>query len=180
MKQLFKLSLSLLMNQILASTGGIMCVIFVLLLAGSTLGAHFLFLALTFPFFIYIEYRAAFKYGFHDSNRRNNPNSKAYLFKGALAGLISAIPLILLICFYIYCLLSGFDSSLQFAKLYVRIFSMYYCWPMCNILPNHTLAVFLSSLIPMIIIPCAGYIAGYKNFLISDIIFKTLKVKPRV
>ena len=168
------------MNQILASTGGIMCVIFVLLLAGSTLQAHLLFLALTFPFFIYIEYRAAYKYGFHDSDRRNNPDSKAYLFKGALAGIISSIPLMLLIAFYIYCVTSGFTASMQFAKLYVRIFSMYYCWPMCNIFPNHTLAVFLTSIIPLFVIPCAGYIAGYKNFMISDIVFKTLRIKPKV
>lgn len=180
MKQTVKLSLSLLMNQILASTGGIMCVIFVLLLAGSGLGAHIFFLALVFPFFIYIEYRAAYKYGFHDSDRRNKPASKAYLYKGAVAGAISLLPLALLVAFYIFCVLKGFDSTMQFAKLYVRIFSMYYCWPMCNIFPNHTLAVFLTSFITPIIVPCLGYIAGYKNVMLSDAVFKALNIKPRV
>lgn len=180
MKQIAKLSLSLFFNQILADTAGIMCVLFVVFVAGNGIGAHLLFLAITFPFFGYIEYRAAFKYGFHDSDRRNKPSSRAYLYKGALAGLISAVPLILLLAFYLYCMFSNYVHTLHLASLYTRIWSMYYCWPIYCIFPNHTLAVFFTSVLPLIIFPCLGYIAGYKNFLISDIIFKLLRIKPQV
>ena len=174
MKKIFKLSLSLLANQFLASIGGFMCVIFVWLLAGDSIYAHLIFLLFTYPFFIYIEYRAAFNYGFHDPKRKNSPNSKSYIFKGALAGLISAIPLYTLIIIYIVNVHLNNILLSAYAKLYTRIFSMYYNWPMCNIFPNHTIGVFLSSMIGVIIFPMLGYIAGYKNFVISD---KIIKIK---
>ena len=57
---------------------------------------------------------------------------------------------------------------------------MYYCWPMCNIFPNHIPEVFLTSLLPVTIIPGLGYIAGYKNFMLYDIVCRILRIKPRV
>ena len=136
----------------------------------------FIFLLFAYPFFIYIEYRSAFYHGFHDSNRRNAPDSKSYLFKGALAGFISAIPMIVLIIVYVVFYDNVFVS--QSAKLYARVIAMYYNWPMCNIFPNHTLEVLLSSLAGLIVFPMIGYIAGYKNFVISDKIYKALKITP--
>lgn len=163
MKNIFKLSLSLLANQFLASIGGFMCIIFVWLIAGETIYAHMLFLLITFSFFIYIELRAAYKYGYSNPDRRNKPQSKSYIFKGALSGLISSIPLMILIFIYIFTRPSSILIS-ETAKLYSRIICMYYSWPMCNIFPNHVTAVLLSSLIWLIVLPMIGYIAGYKNF----------------
>lgn len=180
MKNIFKLSLSLLGNQILASVGGFMCIIFVWFIAGSSIWSQVIFLAMTFPFFIYIEYRAAYKFGFHDSNRRNKPNDKSYLYKGALAGLISAIPLYILILTYIVTNAFGNVGIAQFAKLYARVLAMYYNWPMCNIFPNHDIAVFLTSMIPVVIFPMIGYIAGYKNIMISDYIYKLFKIQKNI
>lgn len=176
MKKTLKLSLSLIGNQFLASIGGAMCILFAYFLAGDTIMAHVIFLLFSYPFFIYIEYRSAFYHGFHDSNRRNAPDSKSYLFKGALAGLISAVPMLILIIVYVAC----YDNVIisQSAKLYARAIAMYYNWPMCNIFPNHTLEVLLSSLVGLIVFPMIGYIAGYKNFVISDKIYKALKIKP--
>lgn len=178
MKKIFKLSLSLLGNQFLASIGGFMCVIFVWLLAGDSIYAHLIFLLFTYPFFIYIEYRSAFNYGFHNSDRRNKPKSKSYIYKGALAGAISGIPLFALISVYIISLASNNIFLSETAKLYARIISMYYSWPMCNIFPNHILEVLLSSVIGVILFPTLGYIAGYKNIVISDKIYKLLKIQP--
>ena len=179
MKHIFKLSVSLFLNQILAVTAGIMCVLFVLFLAGNGIGAHLLFLAMTFSFFAYIEYRAAFKYGFHDADRRNKPNSHAYLYKGAIAGLISSIPLIILLVLF-FCFYATYQlRPMNVAALYTRIWSMYYCWPMCNIFPNHAIEVYCTSILPLVVFPYLGYIAGYKNFLISDIIYKFLRIKPQ-
>ena len=180
MKNIFKLSLSLFFNQILGSTAAAMCVLFTTLLFGNELTGHFVFLAITFTFFTYIQYRAAFKYGFHDADRRNNPNSRLYVIKGAFAGLISAIPLMLLISFYIFCLIKGYVNTSMFAILYTRIASMYYCWPMCNIFPNHILTVLLTSILPLTVIPCIGYVAGYKNIMIFDYICRILRIKPKV
>ena len=176
MKKTLKLSLSLLGNQFLASIGGAMCILFAYFRAGDTITAHVIFLLFAYPFFIYIEYRSAFYHGFHDSNRRNAPDSKSYLFKGALAGFISAIPMIVLIIVYVVFYDNVFVS--QSAKLYARVIAMYYNWPMCNIFPNHTLEVLLSSLAGLIVFPMIGYIAGYKNFVISDKIYKALKITP--
>lgn len=178
MKNTFKLSLSLLANQFLASIGGFMCVIFVFLLARDSIYAHIIFMIFTYPFFIYIEYRSAFNYGFHDPDRRNKPKSKKYLYKGAISGFISGIPLIALIVLYIFSSNAGNLFWSETAKLYTRIIAMYYNWPMCNMFPNHTLEVFLTSLIGIIIFPMIGYIAGYKNFVISDKIYCMLKIKP--
>ena len=179
MKSLFKLSLSLLANQFLASVGGFMCIIFVWLIAGDSIWSQLIFLLMTFPFFVYIEYRAAYKYGAHDPDRLNKKHSNSYIIKGALSGLISAIPLFILIITFIITETAGNIGISQFAKLYTRIISMYYNWPMCNIFPNHTIAVFLSSMLPVVIIPAVGYIAGYKNFILIDYIYKLFNISPK-
>lgn len=167
------------MNQILASVAGYMCVIFTAMIAGDTIMAHVIFLLFTFPFFVYIEYRAAFKYGFHDPDRRNNPKSKKYIFKGALAGLISAIPLYALIITFLVSYVNNVKGVSMFSLLYTRMFSMYYNWPMCNIFPNHVVEVLLTSMVPVIILPMLGYIAGYKNILLTDPIYKLFKITPK-
>lgn len=173
-----KLSLSLLGNQFLASVAGFMCVIFVWLLAGNSILAHIIFLLFTYPFFVYIEYRAAYNSGFHDPDRRNAPDKKSYLCKGAVAGLISAIPLYVLIILFFIARGQGIGLLTEYAKLYARIGAMYYNWPMCNIFPNHIASVFLSSMIPPVIIPMIGYIFGYKHIMLTDKFVKLFKIKP--
>ncbi len=164
MKNIFKLSMSLLGNQILASVGGAMCILFVNFIAGDTIPGHLLFLAINFTFFVYIEYRAGFTYGFHDSDRRNKPESKAYIYKGLLAGAISVIPILIIICFFVYFYAIGHQPWMNLIKIVLRSVATYYVFPMLNLFPNHSLAVVLSTLIAPLVVPMLGYIAGYKNF----------------
>lgn len=180
MKNIFKLSLSLLGNQFISVIGAAMCIIFTNLFFGDTILAHIVFLLFTMPFFIYIEYRAAFTYGFHDSNRRNAPEDKSYLYKGFFAGLISYIPLIILIIIYLCYFYSGMIPWANFYKIIIRIASMYYNFPMCNLFPNHSPLVLVTSIIAPVIVPMLGYIAGYKNFVLSELFFKTKKSHPKV
>ena len=164
MKKVLKLSLSLLGNQVLGFVGSVMCIISVNLIAGDTIYAHLLFLLINLSFFIYIEYRAAFTSGFHDADRRNNCLSKKYIWKGALAGVISIIPLLIIISFFLYAYFIGNVPLTNTFTILLRISAMYYVYPMLNILPNHMLAVVLSSVIVPIVVPMLGYIAGYKNY----------------
>lgn len=180
MRSVFKLSLSLLGNQILASVAGGMSVFFVYFIAGDSIWSQLIFLAITMSFFIYIEYRAAFNYGFHNPDRRNAPESKSYLYKGAFAGLISFIPIIIMIILFIVFQSSDNVLLAQTFKLYTRMFSMYYNWPMCNIFPNHDIAVLVSSIIPAVLFPALGYIAGYKNVMISDKLIVIVKKLAKV
>jgi len=174
MKNVFKLSLSLLGNQILASVGGAMCILFVNLIAGDTIAGHLLFLAINLSFFIYIEYRAAFTHGFHDSDRRNRPESKSYLFKGLAAGVISVIPVSVLIGCFVYFYAIGHEPWMNLIKIVLRSVATYYVFPMLNLFPNHSLAVILSTLVLPLVIPMLGYIAGYKNF---EWTYSVLKIK---
>ena len=176
MKNIFKLSLSLLGNQALGFVGSTMCVIFVNLIAGQTLFAHLIFLAINFSFFMYIEDRAAFMSGFHDPNRRNAPDSKKYLFKGFIAGVISLIPLLVLFGFYIYFYSIGHSPWVKLLTIYIRTVSMYYVHPMLNIIPNHALFVMITAVIIPMIIPTIGYIAGYKNY---EWTYEILKIKTK-
>ena len=177
MKKMLKLSLSLFLNQVLGSISGFMCVIFVWVLFRDRMASQILFFAITFSFFYYIEYMAAFKSGFHDEARRNNPSSKSYIVKGAVAGAISAIPALLMYIFYLVTSFIGSEGLHQMAILYYRIFNMYYSWPLGNIFPNHIDMVFITSFIPMIIIPMLGYIGGYKNFVFCDLFLKRTKAE---
>lgn len=180
MKNIFKLSLSLAGNQFISVIGAAMCIIFTGLFFGDTILAHIVFLLFTMPFFIYIEYRAAFVHGFHDSNRRNAPNSKSYLYKGLLAGFISYIPIIILIVLYLYNFYSGQIPWANLYKIIIRVSTMYYNFPMCNIFPNHCPCVIISSVIAPLFVPMLGYIAGYKNFVISYLFFKNKKPTLKV
>ena len=164
MKNTLKLSLSLIGNQLLCFAGSVMCLIFVNMVAGSTLMAHLLFLAINFSFFVYIEYRASFSAGFHDIDRRNDVKSKTYLFRGAMAGAISIVPLAVLVGFFVYFFSISHEPWMNLLKIIIRTVSMYYVHPMLNIIPNHPLFVMISALIVPVIIPMLGYIAGYKNF----------------
>ena len=180
MKNILKLSLSLLGNQFISVIGAAMCIIFTNLFFGNTIATHIVFLLFTMPFFLYIEYRAAFTYGFHDPNRRNAPNSKSYLIKGLVAGFISFIPVMIIIVIYLYYFYSNQIPWANFYKIIIRISSMYYNFPMCNLFPNHCPAVIMSSIIPPLFVPMLGYIAGYKNFVISNLIFKNKNQSPKV
>lgn len=164
MKKILKLSLSLLGNQVLGFVGSMMCVNFVALVLGNTIYAHLMFLVINLLFFIYIEYRAAFTAGFHDSDRRNDPKSKKYITRGLWAGIISIIPLIILVGFFVYTFIVNNVPLMNTFTLIIRTVSMYYTHPMLNIFPNHTLEVMLTSVIVPTIVPMLGYIAGYKNY----------------
>ncbi len=180
MKNVLKLSLSLLGNQFISVIGAAMCIIFTNLFFGNTVLTHIVFLLFTMPFFVYIEYRAAFMYGFRDCNRRNNPNDKKYIFKGLIAGVISFIPVIVLIIIYLSYFYSNQIPWANFYKIIIRIITMYYNFPMCNLFPNHCPGVIISSILPPTIIPMLGYIAGYKNFVISNKFLKNKNSLPKV
>ena len=174
MKNILKLSLSLLGNQALAFVGSTMCVIFVNLIAGNTLFAHLLFLAINLSFFVYIEYRASFSSGFHDPDRRNDPYNKKFIFKGLVAGAVSIIPLLIFVSFYLYFYFINHEPWYNLLTIHIRTISMYYVHPMLNIIPNHPLFVMITSLLIPIIIPMLGYIAGFKNYVWT---YEILKIK---
>lgn len=179
MKNILKLSVSLFFNQILAIVAGGMCIIPSRLFFGNALIGSAVFLAVTLSFFAYIEYKAAFKYGFHDSDRRNKPNSRLYLSKGLISGLISAIPLLVLVILYLISLFNGNLSLRAASTLFTGFASMYYAFPLSGIIPNHITEIFLTSLIPTLLFPWLGYIAGYKNIVIFDKICQILRIKPQ-
>ena len=180
MKNIFKLSLSLFFNQILGVVSGMMCFMFAFFLAGTGIWAFVLYLAITFSFFVYIQYQAAFKSGFHDSDRRNKKESKAYLLKGAAAGAISAIPVLALIIIYFVALFIGNNALNQVSKLILSFVTMYFSWPLSGIFPNHSNEIVAATILPLVLVPSLGYIAGYKNFDLFDKICLILRIKPKV
>ena len=180
MKNILNLSLSLFFNQILGVVSGMMCLIFAFFLSGSGIWAFVLYLAFTLSFFIYIQYKSAFKCGFHDSDRRNKKESKAYLFKGCIAGVISSIPVIALIVVYFVALLMSNNALAQFSRLIFSFVTMYFSWPLSGIFPNHANEIIVASILPLTLVPSLGYVAGYKNFDIFDKICILLRIKPKV
>ena len=109
---------------------------------------------------------SSFKSGFRDKRRiEKDPTYHGFLYKGALAGFLAALPL-----FGLY--LSYRITSAGVLGLYYMLANMYWTWPMINIYPNHQPLVMVLAFVPMLIIPWIGYIAGYKNFILADLAVK--------
>lgn len=168
MKRLLKLSGSLILDQFVGIIAGSMLVLCVALLKNSLMAyvGAFIF---AFSFYAYATYNSSFKCGFRDHHRiRKDATYKGYLYKGAISGFIAAIPLSSLYFVYL------FTRSTNVFVVYM-IADMYWTWPLKGIIPNHPLIVTTTSLIPMVIIPWLGYIAGYKNFLFQDLFVNLYK-----
>ena len=169
MKHILKLSLSLLMDQFVGIISGFMLVLCVSALFQNSLSGFFLAFCVCFGFYYFVTYNSAFKSGFHDKHRIVKDQSyKGYLYKGLIAAVIAALPLV---CLFILCRI----TKATILVLYYMIFNMYWSWPMMNMFPNHLNLVMILAFVPMIVIPWCAYIAGYHNFMISDVILKFYK-----
>ncbi len=169
MKHILKLIGALLLDQFIAIIAGCMMVVMVVTIFQNSLTGFIVAFLICFSFFAYISYNSAFKYGFHDSHRAiKDPLYHGYLYKGALAGALSAIPL--LIFYIVYSI-----TKAGILGIYYMIANMYWTWPMINIFPNHKTLAMLTVFIPMILVPWIGYIAGYKTFYFYDLVVKLYK-----
>lgn len=163
MKHLFKLSGALLLDQFVGCFAGWMMILCVSVIFKKSMLGHLVALIFCFGFYAYTCYNSSFKSGFHDSHRAIRDTAyKGYLYKGAISGFIAAIPLLI---FYFVCLF----SKLDILKFYYMTVNMYWTWPMSNLFPSNALLIMGLTFVPMILIPWLGYIAGYKNFLFTDL-----------
>lgn len=166
MKHFLKLCGSLLIDQFIGCISGFMLILCVASLFNNSLTGYLLAFCICFGFFVYISYHSAFKSGFHDSHRAiKDAAYRGYLYKGAAAGILSAVPVMVLYVIYKI-------SGLGILGVYYMIANMYWTWPMINIFPNHQPTVMPLVALPLVIIPWLGYIAGYKNFMFTDLFMK--------
>ncbi len=169
MKYLFKMAGNLLMDQFVGIISAFMLVLCVSVLFKNRLSGYLLALLICFGFYVYTACHSSFKCGFHDEHRaRRDLNYRGYLYKGAIGGALSAFPLLLCYVFY-------FLTKARIVALYYMIFSMYWTWPMQNIFPHHLELVMTLVFIPLTAIPWVGYIAGYKNFLLTDLLMELFR-----
>ncbi len=166
MKHILKTSLSILIDQFMSCVLGWMFVPFVIVFFNNRLSGYLLVFAICTGFFIYVAYHSAFKKGSHDSMRPLKDSSyKGYLYKGAIAGLISIIPLLVLYILYKL-------TANPVVAVYFQNANMYWTWPLSRAFPNHVQEILILSFLPIIITPWIGYIAGYKVFYITDVVMK--------
>ncbi len=166
MKHILKTSLSLLIDQFMASVLGWMFVPFVIVFFKNSLPGYLLAFAICFAFYIYITYHSAFKKGSHDSKRPlKDPAYKGYFYKGAVAGLISAVPLMILYILYRL-------TVNPVIAVYFQNANMYWTWPLSRAFPNHVQIILILSFLPIVATPWIGYIAGYKVFYLTDVLMK--------
>ena len=169
MKHILKMVGSLLMDQLVGIISGFMMIIGVAFFFKNSLTGYLLAASITIFLFSYIAYRSGFKGGFHDPRRISKDSSyHGYLYKGALAGLIAALPL--LITYIIYRIVRNGTWALIF-----MLANMYWTWPLLGAFPNHQQLVMGLSFVPMILIPWLGYIAGYKNIIVGDLFLDLYK-----
>ena len=169
MKHILKCAASLILDQFVGIISGFMLVLCVSTIFENSLTGYTIAFCICFGFYAYVTYNSAFKSGFHDKNRtEKTPHYFGYLYKGALAGIVAAIPLLTLYIAYRM-------TNAGIVALYYMIANMYWTWPMINIFPNHQQFMMAVAFLPMILIPWFGYIAGFKNFMISDLALKLYK-----
>ncbi len=169
MKHLLKVTAALLLDQLVGTISGFMLVLCVSVIFKNNLNGYLIAFFICFGFYAYATYNSAFKGGFRDTHRiRKDPAYHSYLYKGALAGILSAVPL--LVIYVIYRM-----TGAGIVAVYYMIANMYWTWPMSNIFPNHLQTVFALAFVPIVFIPWLGYIAGYKNFMVSDLAVKLYK-----
>ena len=169
MKHFFKTVGSLFMDQFICSIGATMMILCVAIFFKYSLTGFLLTAAATIIMFLYTTYRSGFKSGFHDPHRSAKKASYyGYIYKGFLAGLLSALPLLVLYVLYLYT---------QSEKVYFGFWlaNMYWTFPLSGAFPNHRLLVMSLVFLPMVLVPWIGYIAGYKNFLFSDVAMRLYK-----
>lgn len=169
MKHILKIAGSLLIDQLVGVISGSMMVLGVAFFFHNSLTGYLLAGALTIFLFAYTAYRSGFKGGFHDPYRvPKDPFYRGYLYKGALAGALSALPL--LIIYIIYRITRGGTWSFLF-----MLSNMYWTWPLMGAFPNHQQLVMASAFAPIVLIPWLSYIAGYKGIIFSDIFLNLYK-----
>lgn len=169
MKHFFKGIGSLLLDQLVGIISAFMLVLCVSTIFENSLTGYTVAFLICFGFYAYVTYNSAFKSGFHDKKRIfKDPQYWGYLYKGALIGVVAALPLLTL---YVAYRISGAGIL----ALYYMIADMYWTWPMINMFPNHQAFVMAIAFVPMVLIPWVAYIAGYKNFMISDQVIKLYK-----
>ncbi len=169
MKHILKCSGSLLLDQFVGIISGFMLVLCVSALFENSLMGYTLAFCICFGFYAYVTYNSAFKSGFRDKHRiAKDTHYFGFWYKGALAGILAAVPL-----FGLYVAYQITDAGIL--AFYYMIADMYWTWPMINMFPNHQPLVMALAFLPMIVIPWVGYIAGYKNFMVADLAAKLYK-----
>lgn len=162
MKKFLKFVGSLFLDQFVGIISGSMLVLCVASFFQNSKLGYFLAFLFCFGFYAYVTYNSAFKAGFRNTHRiQKDPSYKGFYYIGALAGMVTILPLFGLLMAY---LLS--DNGI-FAFGYM-IANMYWTWPLAGIFKSHQLLIMILAYVPMILIPWIGYIAGYKNFILFD------------
>ena len=168
MKKILKGAGGLLLDQFIGVVSAFMLVLCVAQFFGNSLSGYTLAFCVCFGFYAYTTYVTAFKCGFRDSHRIQKDSSyRAFMYKGAIIGGLASVPLLIVTLIYFF--------ITKAAYLAFFFMNMYWFWPLGNIFPNHRPELMILAYIPMILIPWIAYIAGYKNFMISDIILKKIK-----
>ncbi len=169
MKHLFKSALSMIFDQFIGVIAGMMMPLCVAMLFSNRLPGYLAAAAITIFLYGYCAYRSGFKAGSHDPCRLpHDPSYRGYLYRGALAGALAALPLFVIYLVYV------FTGSGNAAFIFMMS-NMYWTWPLKGAFPNHQQLIMASAFIPMILLPWGGYIAGYKQFLFSDYIMGIYK-----
>lgn len=163
MKHLLKLVGSLLLDQFMGTIAGSMMVLCVYTFFKNSLTGYILAFIFCFIFYAYATYNSAFKSGFHDSHRAIKDTAyRGYWYKGAISGLISAVPLAIVYIIYL-------TADKGITGTFYMIMNMYWTWPMINIFPNHIYTVMPLVIVPLTVIPWLGYIMGYKTIFLTDV-----------
>ncbi len=169
MKHFFKGVGSLLLDQVVANISAAMLVLSVSVIFKNSLPGYVLALCITMLLYGYCAYRSGYKSGNRDPRRvPKDPKYGGFLYLGAAEGVIAALPL-----FVIYLLYQ--IGKFWWAWLGFRLADMYWFWPLAGIFPNHQPLIMALAFIPMILFPWLGYIAGYKNFILSDVFLNMYK-----
>lgn len=162
MKQFFKMVGSLLMDQVVGIIGGMMMVLCVSTFFNNSFTGYFLAFIFCFGFYAYVTYNSAFKGGFKDPRRiRKECSYFGYWYKGALAGIISVLPLLSVFLVYVI-------SNRPEWALYYMVADMYWTWPLTGMFKSNQMLIMSLTFVPSVVIPWIGYIAGFKNFVVFE------------
>ncbi len=169
MKHLFKGVGSLLLDQVVANISAAMLVLTVSVIFKNSLLGYTLAFGITMLLYSYCAYRSGFKSGIRDPRRvPKDPHYRGYLYRGAVEGAFAAVPLLLIYLLYQF-------GKFWWAWLGFRLADMYWYWPLAGMFPNHQPLIMALAFLPMILFPWLGYIAGYKNFILSDVFLNLYK-----
>ena len=177
MKQILKLSGTLLLNQFLADIACGVCVIPFPFFFGENPFTYVLFLLLEVFFFYYISYHGAYKYGFHDVARHSSAEyDKGYIKRGIVASLCAAAPSILMwILWYIGKTFA--IEGLLFFQIPLFYWGLFGSWPLVHLIPNHLASVFGLTILVQFLFPLVGYYSGYKGIVYHDKFLRLIGIK---